>query len=100
MKSTLKDFGDWYAAMNSISKAKGRRIVTDVFTLFAEYLLSHDEVQIPDLGTFKQVVHNKRVVFTPITERPVEIEEKTHVKFREAATLCRKLNGFHSSLLG
>ena len=64
---------------------KSQKEVAHIIDIFFQELsqnLRENDVQIKDFGTFKKVVQPARIGRNPATNEPIEIPEKTVVKFK------------------
>lgn len=64
---------------------KSQKEVAHIIDIFFQELsqnLRENDVQIKDFGTFKKVVLPARIGRNPATNEPIEIPEKTVVKFK------------------
>lgn len=64
---------------------KSQKEVAHIIDIFFQELsqnLRENDVQIKDFGTFKKVVQPARKGRNPATNEPIEIPEKTVVKFK------------------
>lgn len=88
-----KELIDRYAGMFGTTKKVAKEQIDQVARLFAEMLQNEGEVRHQFLGTLKTVVTPAATRRNPATQEPVEVPEKTRVRFKASQALKRAVNG-------